>query len=150
MGLCPVRALRTYVDRTAQWRGSDQLFVCFGGKSKGSGVTKQRMSHWIVEAISLAYEASGLTSLLGLRAHSSRAVASSQAFLKGSSMEDVCAAAGWSSPSTFIKFYSLDVGTAPSSRVLSAWADAFLGLQLYKVRQALWYNLGRGTSWLHF
>jgi hypothetical protein len=41
MDLCPVRALRIYVDRTAHWRGSDQLFVCFGGKSKGSAVTKQ-------------------------------------------------------------------------------------------------------------
>ncbi len=50
----------------------------------------------------------------------SLAVASSQAFLKGSSMEDVCAAAGWSSPSTFIKFHSLDVRMDPGSRVLSA------------------------------
>ncbi len=65
MSLCPVRPLRPYVDRTAQWRGSDQLFVCFGGKSRGSAVTKQRMSHWIVEAISLAYEARGFTSPLG-------------------------------------------------------------------------------------
>ncbi len=120
MGLCPVRALRTYVDRTAQWRGSDQLFVCFGGKSKGSAVTKQRMSHWIVEAISLAYEAHGLTSPPGIRAHSTRAVAYFQAFLKGSSREDVCAAVGWSSPNTFIKFYSLDVRMAPGSQVLSA------------------------------
>ncbi len=141
-----MRALRTYVDRTAQWRGSDQLFVCFGGKSRGSAVTKQRMSHWIVEAISLAYEARGLTSPLGLHAHSTRAVASSQAFLKGSSMEDVCAAAGWSSPSTFIKFYSLDVRMAPGSRVLSAWADAFLGLQLSKVRQALWYSVPKAMT----
>ncbi len=62
MGLCQVRALRTYVDCIAQWRGSDQLFVCFGGRNKGSAVTKQRMSHWIVEAISLAYETRGLTS----------------------------------------------------------------------------------------
>ncbi len=79
------------------------------------------MSHWMVEAISLAYEAHGLTSPLGLRAHSMRAVASSQAVLKGSSLEDVCAAAGWSSPGTFIyrKFYSLDMRTAPGSRVLS-------------------------------
>ncbi len=77
------------------------------------------MSHWMVEAISLAYEARGLTSPLGLRAHSTRAVASSQAVLKGSSLEDVCAAAGWSSPGTFIKFYSLDMRTAPGSRVLS-------------------------------
>ncbi|XP_016416708.1 uncharacterized protein LOC107746890 [Sinocyclocheilus rhinocerous] len=120
LNLCPVRALRIYVDRTAQWLGSDQLFVCFGGKSRGSAVTKQRMSHWIVEAISLAYEVRGLTSPLGVRAHSTRAVASSQAFFKGSSTEDVCAAAGWSSPSTFIKFYSLDVRMAPGSRVLSA------------------------------
>ncbi len=84
--ICPVRALRTYVDHTAQWRRSDQTFVCFGGKSKGFAVTKQRMSHWIVEAISLAYEACGLTSHLGIRAHSTRAMASSQAFLNGSSM----------------------------------------------------------------
>ncbi len=29
MGLCPVKALKIYVDLTAQWRGSDQLFMCF-------------------------------------------------------------------------------------------------------------------------
>ncbi len=99
------RALKIYVDRTAQLRQSDQLFVCFGNKNKGRAVTKQRMSHWLVEAISLAYEARGLTSPLGIRAHSTRAVASSQAFLSGSPMEDICAAAGWSSPSTFVKLY---------------------------------------------
>ncbi len=120
MGLCPVRALRIYVDRTAQWCGSDQLFVCFGGKSKGSAVTEQRMSHWIFEALSLAYVARGLTSPLRLRAHSTRAVASSQAFLIGSSMGDVCDAAGCSSLSTFIKLYSLDVRMAPGILVLSA------------------------------
>ncbi|XP_016363161.1 ovochymase-2-like [Sinocyclocheilus anshuiensis] len=63
--ICPERVLKFYVDRTAQWRGSDQLFVCFSGKNKGTAITKQRMSHWIVEAISMAYEAHGLTSPLG-------------------------------------------------------------------------------------
>ena len=29
--LCPVRALRVYVERTAPFRRSDQLFVCYGG-----------------------------------------------------------------------------------------------------------------------
>ncbi len=47
------------------------------------------MSHWLVEAISLTYEARGLASPLGIRAHSTRAVASSQAFLSGSSMDDI-------------------------------------------------------------
>ncbi len=36
--LCPVRALRIYVDRTQSFRTSDQLFVCFGGQQKGKAV----------------------------------------------------------------------------------------------------------------
>ncbi len=55
--LCPVRALRVYVDRTQSFRTSDQLFVCFGGQQKGKAVSKQRLAHWIVEAIVLAYQA---------------------------------------------------------------------------------------------
>ncbi|XDV36868.1 hypothetical protein PO909_006583, partial [Leuciscus waleckii] len=52
--LCPVRALRAYVDRTRCFRTSDQLFVCYGGKLKGKALSKQRLSHWIVDAIALA------------------------------------------------------------------------------------------------
>ncbi len=44
--LYPVRALRIYVDCTAQWRGSDQLFVCFGGKSKGCTLIAPPSSLW--------------------------------------------------------------------------------------------------------
>lgn len=36
-----------------------QLFVCFA-KNKGVTVTKQRMSHWVIKAISAAYEAHGM------------------------------------------------------------------------------------------
>ncbi len=32
--LCPVRALRIYVDRTRSFRSSEQLFVCHGGQQK--------------------------------------------------------------------------------------------------------------------
>ncbi len=55
--LCPVRALRQYTDRTQSFRTSEQLFVCYGGQQKGKAVSKQRMAHWIVDAITLAYEA---------------------------------------------------------------------------------------------
>ncbi|KAL0198781.1 hypothetical protein M9458_007321, partial [Cirrhinus mrigala] len=58
--LCPVRALRWYVDQTQSFRASDQLFVCFGGWQKGNAVSKQRMAHWIVDAITLAYQAQGV------------------------------------------------------------------------------------------
>ncbi len=51
--LCPVRALRIYVDRTRSVRSSKQLFVCHGGQQKGKAVSKQRLAHWIVEAVGL-------------------------------------------------------------------------------------------------
>ncbi|XDV14304.1 hypothetical protein PO909_014576 [Leuciscus waleckii] len=70
--LCPVRALRFYLERSASLRQSEQLFVCFGGCAKELVVTKQRLSHWIVDAIPLAYESKGLHCPLGVRAHSMR------------------------------------------------------------------------------
>ncbi len=75
--LCPVRALRQYTDRTQSFRTSEQLFVCYGGQQKGKAVSKQRMAHWIVDVITLAYEAQGVPCPLRLRAHSTRGVASS-------------------------------------------------------------------------
>ncbi len=61
-------------------RTSDQLFVCFGGQQKGKAVSKQRIAHWIVEAIVLAYQARCLPCPLGVRAHFTRGVASSWAW----------------------------------------------------------------------
>ncbi|XP_010773556.1 uncharacterized protein, partial [Notothenia coriiceps] len=111
--LCPVRALRTYMDRSKEFRRNDQLFVSWANPHKGKPVTKQRLSHWIVEAIALAYTSQGLQAPPGLRAHSTRGLATSWALFKGVSIQDICAAASWSSPLTFVRFYRLDV-SAPS------------------------------------
>ncbi|KAL0152047.1 hypothetical protein M9458_052651, partial [Cirrhinus mrigala] len=115
--LCPVRALRVYVDRTRSFRRSEQLFVCFGGQQKGNAVSKQRLAHWVVDAISLAYESQGEPCPLGVRAHSTRSVASSYALAHGASLADICRAAGWATPNTFARFYNLRVEPV-SSRVL--------------------------------
>lgn len=48
---------------------------------KGFPVTKQTLSKWIVEVISLAYEASGQPSPVTVRAHLTRSVAASKALL---------------------------------------------------------------------
>ncbi len=117
--LCPVRALRLYTDRTQSLRTSDQLFVCYGGQQKGKAVSKQRMAHWIVDAIALAYQAQGVPCPLRLRAHSTRGVASSWALARGASLTDICRAAGWATPNTFARFYSLRVEPV-SSRVLTS------------------------------
>ncbi len=117
--LCPVRALRLYTDRTQSLRTSDQLFVCYGDQQKGKAVSKQRMAHWIMDAIALAYQAQGVPCPLRLRAHSTRGVASSWALARGASLTDICRAAGWATPNTFARFYSLRVEPV-SSRVLTS------------------------------
>ncbi len=115
--LCPVRALRIYVTRTQSVRSSEQLFVCHGGQQKGKAVSKQRLAHWIVEAVALAYQSQGEPCPLGVRAHSTRSVASSHALAHGASLADICRAAGWATPNTFARFYNLRVEPV-SSRVL--------------------------------
>ncbi len=117
--LCPVRALKLYVDHSKVWRKSSQLLVCFFAGCRGLATSKQRISHWVRDAISLAYEARNLPSPLSLRAHSTRGVASSQALFRGVPLEDICVVAGWSSPHTFVRFCNLDIDTAPGSQILS-------------------------------
>lgn len=121
--LCPVRALRMYIARTQEFRQSDQLFVCFANPARGKALSKQRLSHWIVEAIAQAYSSKGLSLPEGLRAHSTRGMAASWALFKGVPIEQVCSAASWSSPHTFVRFYRLDV-VAPTvaQSVLSSGA----------------------------
>ncbi len=94
------------MDRSKVWRKSPQLLICFGAGRRGL-------------ATFAGYEARNLPSPLSLRAHSTRGVASSQALFRGVPLEDICVAAGWSSPHTFVKFYNLDVDTAPGSQILS-------------------------------
>ncbi len=67
------------------------------------------------DIISLAYEVRSLPSPLSLREHSTRGVASSQALFRWVPLEDICVATGWSSPHTFVRFYNLDIDTAPGS-----------------------------------
>ncbi len=64
--------------------------------------------HYII-ILALAYEAAGIQCPIGVRAHSTRGMASSWAWSSGISIGEICAAAGWSSPSTFVRFYNLNV-----------------------------------------
>ncbi|KAL0153335.1 hypothetical protein M9458_051373, partial [Cirrhinus mrigala] len=70
--LCPVQAFRIYVGCTQSFRRSEKLFVCFGGQQKRNAVSKQRLAHWVVDAITLAYQCQGEPCPLGFRAHSTR------------------------------------------------------------------------------
>lgn len=110
--LCPVRSLRAYVTATAGIRKSDQLFLCYGGAKLGCALSKQRLSHWVVDAIVHAYEAGNNPLPSSIRCHSTRSVSTSWAALRGVPLETICAAASWASPSTFTRFYRVNVAAS--------------------------------------
>ncbi|KAK0139820.1 hypothetical protein N1851_023263 [Merluccius polli] len=123
--LCPVRALRAYISATTDIRQSEQLFVCHGGPNRGRALTKQRLSHWVVDTITHAYRASGRPPPSGVRCHSTRSVSASWAALRGVPLGTICAAASWASPSTFSRFYRVNVATPhPMGVVLMPQDDA--------------------------
>ena len=111
-GLCPVRALRLYVDKTKDERASTQLFVSFAPGKRHTAVACSSLSRWVIDAIRLAYSSAGAPVPERLRAHSTRAVAASWAVTRGVPIQAVCQAANWSSPSTFAAFYNLDVSAS--------------------------------------
>ncbi len=76
---------------------------------KGKPISRQRLSHWVVEAILLCYNNTNLEPPIGLREHSTRGMASSCVLFKGISIQEICVAASWFSRHTFARFYSLDV-----------------------------------------
>ena len=101
------------MDRTKGFRQSDQLFVFWAAPYTGKPISKQRLSHWLVEAIAMAYDAKGKLPPAGLRAHSTHGMAASWSVFQGVSVQQVCSAASWASPDTFVRFYRLDVTKTP-------------------------------------
>ncbi len=85
---------------------------------KVRAVSKQRLSHWIVDVITAAYTSRGLECPLHIRAHSTRVIASSWAWSRAMSILDICVAASLSSQNNFARFYKLDVQSL-ASQVLS-------------------------------
>ena len=102
------RTLKVYIKRTKELRKDSQLFCCYGGGKAGLPASKQTISRWLVSCICSAYVCKGKLPPEGLKAHSVRAVATSKAFGAALPIEEICSAAIWSRPSTFIKHYQLD------------------------------------------
>ena len=125
--LCPVRALRYYVQKAQGVRKDRQLFVSSSGRNLGKKVSSQTLSRWIRTLICDAYTRMGRDiPVQDVRAHSTRAVAASLADLMGASVEDLCEAATWSSSLVFAKHYRLDYAAdrGIASQVLAAAAAA--------------------------
>lgn len=95
--LCSVRALRPYVARAQSLRCShSQLFVCFGGKKDALPLSKQCLSHWIVNTIAEAYSGQILSVPSNVVPHSTRSVGSFWAALKGVPISEISCNMAWS------------------------------------------------------
>ena len=107
--MCPVRALKFYIDRTKELRKSDQLFVLHSPPKRGFPASKSTISRWIVDLIRHAYAVLGKSFPSVPHAHQTRAVATSWADFAKCNIQEITRAAMWSSSSTFVKHYKIDI-----------------------------------------
>ena len=109
--LCPVRALKVYLEKTKSMRkGKALLFVSLReGYSKD--ITRITISQWIKHTIHTCYQSSDMTDqqVTQVRAHDVRAMAASLAFKGGISLEQVLSSCYWRSHNTFTNFYLKDI-----------------------------------------
>ena len=113
--LCPVRALRYYLDKTKDLRDQKELVFVSFKKNFNKDISPSTISSWINQTVLLCYQLSDQESLTlhQVKAHDVRAFAASKAFQGGVSLEQILSACHWKSHNTFTQFYLKDV----------AWAD---------------------------
>ena len=116
--LCPVRALRYYLDRTSDLRQHKELVFVSFKKGFDKDISPATISSWIKQTVILCYELSDhqAHTLHQVKAHDVRAFAATKAFQSGVSLEQILSACHWKSHNTFTQFYLKDV----------AWADSEL------------------------
>ena len=101
--LCVVTTLKEYISRTEPLRGSEsQLFVSYTKPHKA--VSRDTIGRWVKTVLSSA----GIDTKK-FKPHSTRAAAVSAASNVSVSLDEIMSTAGWSSESTFAKFYNKPV-----------------------------------------
>ena len=107
--LCPVRAVKVYLDRTASHRlRCERLFVTAGRSKKE--ISKTTVSFWLRKTISRAYELSGTAlPVPAPRARETRGIAPSILFRKNFAVDQVLKAGTWRRHTTFTCHYLRDI-----------------------------------------
>ena len=122
--LCPVRALRYYLDRTKDLRGDRSLLFISFKKGHSTDIKPATLSSWLKQTILLCYKQADQQALdlVQVKAHDIRAFAASKAFYGGVSVDQIMRACHWKAHNTFTNFYLKDL----------TWADndnnLYLGL----------------------
>ena len=107
--LCPVRAVRRYLDRTAAHRPRCERLFVTAGRSKKE-ISKTTVSFWLRKTMSQAYQLSGTEQPVPApRARKTRGIAPSLLFTKNFAVDQVLKAGTWRKLSTRTLHYLGDV-----------------------------------------
>ena len=107
--LCPVRAVRVYLDRTAPHRPRCERFFVTAGRSKKE-IAETTVSFWLRKTISRAYELSGTAlPVPAPQAHETHGIAPSLLFKKNFAVDQVLKAGTWRRHTTFTCHYFRDI-----------------------------------------
>ena len=106
-----MRALRYYLDRTKDLRGSRSLLFISFKKGHTSDIRPATLSSWLKQTILLCYKQADQQALdlVQVKAHDIRAFAASKAFYGEVSVDQIMQACHWKAHSTFTNFYLKDL-----------------------------------------
>ena len=116
--LCLVRALRYYLDRTKDLRGSRSLFFISFKKGHTSDIRPATLCSWLKQTILLCYKQvdQQALDLVQVKVHDIRAFAASKAFYGGVSVEQIMQVCHWKAHNTLTNFYLKDLlGQTPTT-----------------------------------
>ena len=107
--LCPVRAVKVYLNRTASHRPRCERLFVTAGRSKKE-IAKTTVSFWLRKTISRAYELSGTAlPVPAPRARETHGIAPSILFRKNFAVDQVLKAGTWRRHTTFTRHYLRDI-----------------------------------------
>ena len=105
-----MRALRYYLDRTKDLRGSRSLHFISFNKGHTSEIKPATLS-WLKQTILLCYKQADqqALNLVQVKEHDIRAFTASKAFYSGVSVDQIMQACHWKAHNTFTNFYLKDL-----------------------------------------
>ena len=107
--LCPVRAVKVYLDHTVSHRPRCERLFVTAGRSKKE-IAKTTVSFWLRKTISHAYELSGTAlPVPAPRARETHGIAPSILFRKNFAVDQVLKAGTWRRHTTFTRHYLRDI-----------------------------------------
>ena len=104
-------ALRYYLDRTKDLRGSRSLFFISFKKGHTSDIRPATLSSWLKQTIILCHKQADQQALdlVQVKSHDIRAFAASKAFYGGVSVDQIMQACHWKAHNTVTNFYLKDL-----------------------------------------